>query len=286
MVARLIFKYYEKGIRCIIHHMIHSVMRKPGALRMKPVHGSYIILCVIVTLVLGMAGCSNRTNGTRVQGSTAVRDARSIRQDVASTVDLQLSWDAPSHNADGTALTDLAGYTLYYGRTSGRYTSSLKVGNQTTYTLTGLPPGHTYYVALKAYDASGNESDFSAEMQATIPRTKPSPSLRQQTSFVRGQRMRFQVTDANPGEVVSFLFSITGEGDGPCSPNLGGLCVDLLNPQVFGQATADTSGTATLVMPIPLQAPAGQKISTQAVIPRGRDGADSIKTNIITDTVR
>jgi hypothetical protein len=36
-----------------------------------------------------------------------------------------------------------------------------------TYTLTGLTPGQTYYIAATAYDASNVESDFSNEVSGT-----------------------------------------------------------------------------------------------------------------------
>ncbi len=85
----------------------------------------------------------------------------------AFAYDVTLSWDPPTTNADGTPLTDLAGYKVYYGNASGNYTSNLDVGNVTTYTVTGLQPG-TYYFAVTAYDTSGNESDFSNEVSTTI----------------------------------------------------------------------------------------------------------------------
>jgi hypothetical protein len=78
-----------------------------------------------------------------------------------------LTWDAPTTNADGTPLTDLAGYNLYYGTSSGNYTVTIDVGNVTTYGIDGFPPG-TYYFVLTAYDISGNESDYSTEISRTI----------------------------------------------------------------------------------------------------------------------
>jgi len=61
-------------------------------------------------------------------------------------------------------MTDLAGYKVYYGTTSGTYDHSIDVGNVTTYTLTGLAQGQTYYIAAKAYDTSNNQSDYSNEI--------------------------------------------------------------------------------------------------------------------------
>src|SRR5262249_30447454 len=44
-----------------------------------------------------------------------------------------LSWNAPTTNADGTALADLAGYKISYGFAPGNYSTTVDVGNVTTY---------------------------------------------------------------------------------------------------------------------------------------------------------
>ncbi len=86
---------------------------------------------------------------------------------------MYLAWDAPSTTTDGTPLTDLAGYKIYYGQTAGIYTSVVNAGQQTQYPLATLLPnsieGQTYYFAVTAYDTAGNESDLSNEVNYTIP---------------------------------------------------------------------------------------------------------------------
>ena len=58
-----------------------------------------------------------------------------------------LVWDAsPSSN--------VGGYIVSYGQNGGNYNSSIDVGNTTTYKVTGLQEGVTYYFAIKAYDSS------------------------------------------------------------------------------------------------------------------------------------
>lgn len=85
-----------------------------------------------------------------------------------STGGISLSWQAPSTNEDGTPLTDLGGYRLYYGTASGDYTSFINVGNYTTCSLGDLSADKVYYFAVKAYDTWGNESDFSNEVSSLI----------------------------------------------------------------------------------------------------------------------
>jgi len=78
------------------------------------------------------------------------------------------SWTPPTTNSDGTPLTDLAGYRVYSGVSSRNYTQNTDVGNVTSYTVTNLSGGTTYYFAVTAYDTSGNQSTFSNELTATI----------------------------------------------------------------------------------------------------------------------
>ncbi len=77
-----------------------------------------------------------------------------------------LSWDPPTTNADGTPLTDLEGYKVYYGTSSGNYSQNIDAGNVITYTA-NLSDG-TYYFAVTAYDTSRNESGYSNEVNKTI----------------------------------------------------------------------------------------------------------------------
>ena len=79
-----------------------------------------------------------------------------------------LSWDVPATNTDGTDLTDLAGYKIYYGTSPGTYDSVIDAAKVTTYTFSDLTPA-AYYFVVTAYDEEGNESDYSNEVSKTIP---------------------------------------------------------------------------------------------------------------------
>ncbi len=107
-----------------------------------------------------------------------------------------------------------------------------------------------------------------------------------QSSLIRGQTATLEVTGAEQGERVFFVYSLQGEGDGPAFPILGGMSLDILSPvELIGDAFADASGTATLQVPIPGGAPLID-VSTQAVIRRGQGGILSAKSNPITDTIQ
>jgi hypothetical protein len=86
---------------------------------------------------------------------------------IAGTI--TLAWDASTTNTDGTPLTDLAGYKIYYGPTSGSYTNTLDVGDVTTSEVNKLTDGLTYYFAVSAYNSAGAESSFSNEVSKTLP---------------------------------------------------------------------------------------------------------------------
>lgn len=80
---------------------------------------------------------------------------------------LTLNWDAPTTNVDGSPLTDLVGYKIYYGSSSGDYTDIIDVGNVTTYKIAALSSGQWCFT-ITAYDLSGNESSYSNETCTTI----------------------------------------------------------------------------------------------------------------------
>jgi hypothetical protein len=57
---------------------------------------------------------------------------------------------------------DVAGYKLYVGNAPGFYGLPITVGNVTSYIVSNLTPGNSYYFAVSAYDANGNESEASS----------------------------------------------------------------------------------------------------------------------------
>lgn len=86
-----------------------------------------------------------------------------------STGSATLSWIPPTQNTDGSALTDLAGYRVMYGRSSSSLDQVVQVGpGASSYTITGLTSG-AWYFAVKAYNSSGVESAVSNVGSKTIP---------------------------------------------------------------------------------------------------------------------
>ena len=81
-----------------------------------------------------------------------------------STGNVTLTWTANRE-------PDLAGYKIYIGTASGTYDapgSAFVTGKVTSYTVSNLPKGQTYFFAISAYDSAGNESALSAEVSKSL----------------------------------------------------------------------------------------------------------------------
>ncbi|MCC7200736.1 MAG: putative Ig domain-containing protein [Gammaproteobacteria bacterium] len=76
----------------------------------------------------------------------------------AANGQITVAWTAPQQNTDGSALTDLAGYKIYYGTSPSALTHVVTVGtNVSSYVVQNLAAG-TYYVAMTSLNAQGVES--------------------------------------------------------------------------------------------------------------------------------
>ena len=74
-----------------------------------------------------------------------------------------------TQNTDGSSLTNLGGYRIYYGNSTQAMTQSIQITNAglTSYTVGNLTPG-TYFFSLAAYTTDGVESAPSAVGSKTI----------------------------------------------------------------------------------------------------------------------
>ena len=81
-----------------------------------------------------------------------------------------LTWDAPTLDAVGRPLQDLAGYRLYYAPDpppGGVLAEMIEVGDATMVTVEGLAAG-LYLFAVAALDEDGNESELSAPLAVEV----------------------------------------------------------------------------------------------------------------------
>jgi len=73
-----------------------------------------------------------------------------------------VSWTIPTTNNDGTPLTNLSGFHIYYGTAANSMTKVAQIANPSvsTYAVTNLSPA-TWYFGVKAYTSAGVESAIS-----------------------------------------------------------------------------------------------------------------------------
>lgn len=87
------------------------------------------------------------------------------------TGSFDLKWTAPVSRTDGSplSLSEINGFTVYYGKSPGKYTHYADVSDGTAQDVmvTDVPVG-TYYVVMTTYDNAGRESSYSSMVTKTI----------------------------------------------------------------------------------------------------------------------
>ena len=98
--------------------------------------------------------------------STATVD---VRVGGASDTAVTLSWAAPTTNTNGSALTNLAGFDIYYGTSAGAMTNKVTIGTVgvLSYVISDLTAG-TWYFEVFAVNANGVQSGPSSTVSTTI----------------------------------------------------------------------------------------------------------------------
>lgn len=154
----------------------------------------------------------------------------------AASGTVTVSWDAPTTNADGSPLTDLAGYQVYYGTTPGSHSTMLKAGTAMQLVVAGLTDGQTYWFSSTALDTSENESVFSEEVAYTVPLPPDDtiPPTVAQSSVVDG------ATNVDPTSTLTVQFS---EAMNPST--IDGATVQLRDAQGTLMAASVTYNAAT-----------------------------------------
>jgi hypothetical protein len=131
---------------------------------------------------------------------------------LSAAAELTLAWDPP---ADGLT----AGYLIFVGTSPQSYSTQVNAGSATSFTVSGLSSGMTYYFVVRAYSASGALSAPSTEVQAIAPASSagtPAVALLSPVpnSTVSGTvSLSAAVSDSFSGASVWFL--VDGHSAGP-----------------------------------------------------------------------
>lgn len=105
---------------------------------------------------------------------------------------IALSWDATA---------GASGYHVYYGTAPGQYNPSPVTSSSTSATISGLQDCTTYYLSVKAFNASGESAEFSNELSGW---SRPGITAATPSSAMQGDQIVMDITGSNflPGAVV------------------------------------------------------------------------------------
>jgi hypothetical protein len=105
--------------------------------------------------VLGVAGCGSAgvSNGTATASGSGSGEGVANGSGTAT-----LAWTPVTQNTDGTLVTDLAGYKVFYGPSASAMNTIAELPDPavTSYVVTNLPSG-TWYFTVAAYTSGGTQ---------------------------------------------------------------------------------------------------------------------------------
>ncbi len=160
---------------------------------------------------------------------------------------LDAQWTAPTVNTDGSALTDLGSYRVYFGVSSAPCpgssfvsvtspTASPQPGDTVSVRLGALTSGTLYFVAVSAIDLNGNESSCSAAASAVA-----------QMTFGVTPPTAVNFGNINVGSVAEQTFTVTNSRGGTVT---GGVSVtapfSIVSGSPFNLVGSGTTATVTV----------------------------------------
>jgi hypothetical protein len=117
----------------------------------------------------GSSGGGSSSSSGVSTGSSSSGGSSSSSGATAGTKSATLSWAAPTENTDGTALTNLAGYNIYYGNNTGAMTNKISINTTgiQTYVIDNLASG-SWYFTVTALNSAGTESVAASTVGVTL----------------------------------------------------------------------------------------------------------------------
>jgi len=100
---------------------------------------------------------------------SAALEAFDVTVDAVSAGSATLSWNPPTDNTDGSVLTDLRGYRIYYGRSADQLNRTIVLDNPglTRYVVENLAVARWHF-AMTSVNSTGRESQRSPTVSKQI----------------------------------------------------------------------------------------------------------------------
>jgi Fibronectin type III domain len=129
-----------------------------------------LLVCgaLLALTLASISGCSKAPTATdSADQATAASTAAAQKGNGTA----KLAWIAPTQNSDGSKITGLAGYYIYYGTSPSNLNQRVQVSDPgaASYTVGELRSGVTYYFSVIAYTASDTRGVASATVSKFIP---------------------------------------------------------------------------------------------------------------------
>lgn len=119
-----------------------------------------------ITTLLTILLCTSCDSSTTNSEDTLQLDSSPYGADqtrcVGGNHSITLHWLAPTTNNDGSTLTDLSGYSIYYGTSPANLSERIDIdAGLSSYEIEPLSPEESYYFAITSVNSHGIESDLS-----------------------------------------------------------------------------------------------------------------------------
>jgi uncharacterized repeat protein (TIGR01451 family) len=193
---------------------------------------------------------------------------------IAGPTDISLAWNA---NTDA----DLAGYRIAWGSSPGSHPNLIDAGNVTSYTVTGLVTGNTYFFVVQAYDRALNFSGNSGEVSG-VAGAAPILTLtlgEAPDPVQAGADITYTLNYANTGAAGATSVVVTDTLPANTtfvSANAGGSRSGSTVTWNLGSVAAGGSGAVQLVAKV------NSPLADGTVITNGGASIDSAQTNAVT----
>jgi len=124
----------------------------------------------------------------------------------AQAAEVTLAWDQNPES-------DVIGYKIHYGQSSGSYSTTVDVGDYRSCVISGLEIGVTYYFVVTAYTSEA-ESSYSDEISYTVPEENDPPTANAgpDQTVNEGVTVTLNGSDSSDpdGEIASYQWIQTG----------------------------------------------------------------------------